>query len=107
MAGRLVSKGCIEKYVVILEWGPVLGRMGILDRKNLQRQRLRDMKEHVRFEDLQANQHGFSIHLRVKLEMTLEKESRPDKAKGSDAFIHFCRPWIREEHYRLFIECMF
>lgn len=65
------------------------------------------MKEHVRFKDLQANQHGFSIHLRVKLEMTLEKESRPDKAKGSDAFIHFCRPWIREEHYRLFIECMF
>ena len=107
MAGRLVGKGCIEKYVVILEWGPVLGRMGILDRKNLQRQRLRDMKEHVRFKDLQANQHGFSIHLRVKLEMTLEKESRPDKAKGSDIFIHFCRPWIREEHYRLFIECMF
>lgn len=33
MAGRLVGKGCIEKYVVILEWGPVLGRMGILDRK--------------------------------------------------------------------------
>lgn len=35
MAGRLVSKGCIEKYVVILEWGPVLGRMGVLDRKKI------------------------------------------------------------------------
>ena len=65
------------------------------------------MEEHVRFKDLQANPHGFSIDTRVKLEMTLEKESRPDKAKGLDIFIHLCRPWIREEHYRLFIKCIF
>ena len=31
------------------------------------------MEEHVRFKNLQANQHGFSIDTRVKLEMTLEE----------------------------------
>ena len=39
------------------------------------------MEQHIRFKDLQANQHGFSIDTRVKLEMTLEKESRPDKVR--------------------------
>lgn len=106
MAGRLVSKGCVEKYVVILEWGSVLGRMGILDRKSSKANAQRHGTAHKiqRF----ASKSTWVQH-RYKSEVRNDPGEgiKARQSKGLDIFIHFCRPWIREKHYRLFIKCIF